>query len=206
MATPRAKARPAAPAAVEAAPEPVREPVRPERPLIPGRAVALNRAGVPVQRAGAQTGVDSFFIPPHLPPPGWSWEWKRETVYGQTDSFYLSQLHQVGWEHVMYEQYPGVFAPEYDDKGQRTVGPVRRHGLMLMERSEVLTKEAQADERRKADERVNGAKHQYNRLNTDGTATAEIDHEARKASYIRESVEAVHIPPGGGNPARQSVD
>jgi len=201
--------RTARPAAAEparqapAAPPPDREPARAEAreavntgPIIPGRAVAYNRAGMPIQRAGAETGVDEFFIPPHLPPAGWSWEWKRESNRGETDPFYMSKLMQVGWEPVMYESYPGVFAPVYDDQGKEMKGPVRRKGLMLMERSAVLTEEAFLDEKRRADERVGTAKHQYSRLDTGGTSTVEIDDAARRMSGIRTTREVVDYPPG----------
>lgn len=176
------------------------------RPVIPGRAVALNRAGQPIQRAGAETGVNEFFIPPHLPPQGWSWEWKRESNVGETDPFYMSKLHQVGWEPVMYESYPGVFAPEYDDKGQATKGPVRRKGLILMERSAVLTQEAFEDETRRADERVGNSRKQYSRLNTQGTSTAEFDSTAQAASYIRQTREVVSDPNDPRAGYRQKVD
>lgn len=168
-------------------------------PLVPGKAVALNRAGLPVQRAAAETGVNAFFVPPHLPPAGWSWEWKRESVRGQADPYYISRLKQVAWEPVRYESYPGVFAPEYDEHGKPWVGPVRREGLMLMERPANLTKEAQDEEIAKAKRRSNDARNQYTRLNTDGTSTAEIDLEARRASYIKQQHEPMPQMPPSAN-------
>ena len=187
-----------------AAPAPQAEPARPQaredmRPIIPGRAVALNRQGLPTQRAGAEAGVNQFAIPSNLPPQGWAWQWKRESCYGQTDEFYTSQLLQHGWEHVMYESYPGVFAPQYDEKGGLRKGPVRRLGLMLMERPMALELEAQADEKRKADERVGNSKHQYVRsLNTQGTYSAEFDPVARAMSGVKQNVEFDNTAPRQG--------
>lgn len=210
MATPRAKVSPATPPPAERVV--AREPVKTAAevaaetgtPLIPGRVVALTRDGKPVQRAAAESGVDMFYIPPHLPPAGWSWEYKRETCVGMTDPQYLTSLQQVGWEHVRYESYPGVFAPVIDPAtGNTMVGPVRKHGQMLMERAIELTKEAQVDERRKADEKVGRADRQYTRLDTSGTATAQFDNTARQASYIRRSTEPVQPLPGA---ARQPID
>lgn len=201
MAAPRAAARTAAkpetaPPASDREParEAVREPVANSIPLIPGRTVALNRAGLPIQRGGADAGVNEFAIPPHLPPEGWSWEWKRETVYGEKNDFYISRLMQMGWEHVMYESYPGVFAPQYDDQGKEVKGAVRRNGLMLMERAAALTLEAMADEKRKADERVGTAQQKYTRLDTSGTSTVEIDDAARRMSGVRQTREVVDYP------------
>lgn len=170
-------------------------------PLIPGRAVALNRQGLPVQRAAAEAGVDAFHIPQDLlrkvHAEGFSWEWKVHTVKGEHKTEVAAQQRQVGWEPVMYESYPGVFAPEFDlTTGQPMKGPVIRSGLMLMERPLALTMEAKRDEKRKADERVRGAKQQYNRLDTSSVPGVEFDQSAQRASYIRENVERVDIPQG----------
>lgn len=171
-------------------PAPVRQPVREtpppaaaetvERvvarqavPLIPGRVVALNRAGQPIQRAAAQTGVNRFYIPPHLPPPDWSWEWKRDSVYGETDPAYLSEMYQVGWEHVMYESYPGVFSPEYDAQGKRITGPVSRGAQFLMERPKILTDEAIMERKRVADEKIGRASRQYSTVDASGSHGSE---------------------------------
>lgn len=205
--TPRPQARQAAPGQSEApsgdvatAEAPVSR--EPARPIVPGRAVALNRAGKPIQRVAAETGVNEFHIPPHLPPPGWSWEWKEETVLGEVRQGYAAKLASVGWEPVMMESYPGVFAPEFNDKGELNRGPVRRGGLMLQERGIELTREAVLDEKRKADEKVGNAKKQYSRLNTSGTTTAEFDQTAQQSSYIRQRTETVAAPtdPNGRMP------
>lgn len=207
MAVPR---KPAAPvqAPVQAPPtdahahvaqQPAAQPAR--APLIPGRAVALNRQGLPVQRAAAETGNDRFGIPQDLlrrvHDEGFSWEWKEHTINGQHRADVAARNRQVGWEPVMHESYPGIFAPEYDlVSGVPTKGPVIRDGLMLMERPLVLTMEARRDEKNKADARVRGAKQQYNRLDTSQAPTAEFDMTAQRASYIRENVERVDIPQG----------
>lgn len=206
--TPAVEAQTSAAAPPQAEPmgrEQAREPSRdPGRPLVPGRAVGLNRAGKPIQRVAAETGVNEFFIPPHLPPPGWSWEWKEETVLGQARQGYAAKLASVGWEAVMTESYPGIFTPEYDDRGELMKGPIRRGGLILMERAMILTQEAMLDEKRKADEKVGNAKHQYRRLDTGGTQTAEFDQSAQQASYIRTQTVQVASPT---NPdGRQPID
>jgi hypothetical protein len=209
MATPRRPVAPAqAPAQTPVAPPTdahaqvnVQAAAQPARaPLIPGRAVALNRQGVPVQRAGAEAGVDQFWIPPHLlkrfHDEGFDVEWKEHTIHGQHRADVAARQRQVGWEPVMTESYPGVFAPEFDINGQPNRGPIIRGGLMLMERPMPLSLEAKRDEKRKADDKVRGAKQQYNRLDTGGAPTAEYDLTAQRASYIRENVERVDIPQG----------
>lgn len=210
MATPRAKASTqraeTAPASAPAvAPEPIREVPRSLMPIIPGRVVFTNRAGQPIQRSGVGTGVDDFHIPPHLPPPGWSWEFKRETNRGMTDAAYIAKMHRAGWEHVMYESYPGEFAPEYDNNGAPIKGPVRIGGQFLMERRMEATLEARAEEKRIADERVMRSKNQYNKLDTSGTQTAQFDDTARRTSYVKQRSEEVVYPTN--NPSgRQPID
>lgn len=171
---------------------------QPVVPIVPGRAVALNRAGKPIQRVAAEAGVDQFHIPRNLPPPGWSWEWKEESVLGEVRHGVQAQQAQVGWEPVMYESYPGIFAPEFDHDGKKITGPVRRGGLMLKERPMALTDEAKMDERRKALERVGQARNQYSRLDprAAGATTAEWDQTAQRASYINQSQERIDIPAG----------
>lgn len=179
-----------------------REIARPVMPTVPGRVVATNRAGMPIQRTASGAGVNRFFIPPHLPPPGWSWEFKRHTAYGQTDPQYLAELMKNGWEHVMYESYPGVFSPEFDTIGQPVKGPVLIDGQWLMERAEVLTLEARAEEKRKADDRVGTASRQYSRGL--GSESAVYSDDAHRASYIRKGAPEP-LPPL--NPAaRQPID
>jgi hypothetical protein len=179
---------------IEAAPAaaaPVAAPAKqPDIPLVAGRAVGYRRDGTPIQRVAAETGVDQFHIPAHLPPPGWSWEWKEHTVVGEIRHGVQAFQAQVGWEPVMCESYPGVFAP-VDVKG-----PVIRGGLMLKERPAVLTQEAKMDELNKARQKVGQATRQYSRLNTDGATTAEFDQTAQRSSYIRQNQERVDIPQG----------
>jgi len=200
MATVRSKVTAAQVEAPAAAPAPAREPARDlARPIIPGRVVGLNRAGQPVQRTNSATGVNQFETPP--PPEGWSWEWKTETVVGERQTAHMAELRRAGWEPVMCENYPGIFAPEFDaDTGQRTTGPVRRLGLMLMERDIKLTLEAMADEKRRADDRVHVSRQQYrNGPDTKGSQTAVYDDSARAIAMTRQHLEPVNIP-------RQPVD
>ncbi len=181
-----------------------REVARPPMPTIPGRVVALNRAGQPIQRVTAASGVNQFALPAHLPPAGWSWEFKAEKVLGEARTEHIAEMMRAGWEYVKYEDYPGVFAPQLDDTGGIRKGPVRMLNQVLMERPIELTLEANRDDKRRADERVGTAKAQYRAgPDTKGTSTAVYDDSARAASYIRQSTEQVNLPP---NPGRQSVD
>lgn len=106
----------------------------------------------------------------------------------------------------MHETYPGVFAPEYDETGKPTKGPIRRNGLILKERPMPLTEEARREEKAKADNKLGAARHQYSKGL--GSESSDYDDSARRASYIKQA--PTHGMPGydpGGAPKnRQSVD
>ena len=97
------------------------------------------------------TLVDKFALPSDmladLKERGMSVEWKRETTIGQQDPSYDIFMREQGWEPIMGERYP-----EFVMEGQK--GPIRRDGMILMERPIELTKEAQMEERNAAREAV----------------------------------------------------
>lgn len=159
-----------------------------------GRVIARSRSGAPISRSAIGSFADTFHVPQEIIPPGWSWEWKNEAVLGRTDSAYQAQMMQVGWEPVMLESYPGVFDLATNADGTPKKGPVRRQGMILMERPMVLTKEAQMEEKRKADERVNMASKKHSKLDTQGTHGVDVSNRAvQQNSYIRKSIET-NIP------------
>lgn len=148
-----------------------------------GRVEVMSRSGKVVSRAGARTGIDEFQVPPGVIPPGWSWEWKNQTVLGEPNKSYEAELAQVGWEPVMTESYPGVFLPV----GQK--GPIIRKGMILMERPMALTQEARAEDKRRADEAVGRALKKHGKLDTTGAHGVDANHE-KVGNYVRKSVES----------------
>lgn len=121
---------------------PMRQSIRDDVPT--DRAVAYRRDGTPVWRHRASS-ENRLYVDPSIIPEGWTWEWKRHTVYNAPDPTYQAALQRDGWEPVLAENYPGVFMP-VDYKG-----PIIIDGLMLMERASILTEEARIEEKRKAD-------------------------------------------------------
>lgn len=87
--------------------------------------------------------VDKFAIPDGEIPPGTSYEWKRETVYGASDPSYDVMMREQGWLPVDVSRHPQFMPPGYK-------GPIRRDGLILCERPIELTQEAHQEERDKA--------------------------------------------------------
>ena len=196
--TRKAVRTPAATAAVEApqmeAPAVAREPVRaaPGSQIghnSMGRAVVVTRSGREVSRASAASGVDQFHIPAGVIPPGWSWEWKNESVLGEPNPAYQAELAQVGWEPVLAESYPGVFMPK------EAKGAIRRKGMILMERPEVLTIEARREEKRKADDAVGMSRRKHGaKLDTAGTHGVDVNARGVQPS-LKTSIESgANIP------------
>lgn len=135
------------------------------------------REGVRTRKRKGGTLVDKFAVPDGAVPPGMSWEWKRETVYGAEDPAYAAFLRDQGWEPVDAARYPGAFMAD------GTKGAIRRDGQVLMERPIELTHEAQAEERQAAKQAVaikeaqlTGSKEgEFQRHRDDGSSTVRIN-------------------------------
>lgn len=94
---------------------------------------------------------DKFFIDPRFIPEGVSYEWKREDVYGAKDRNYELYMAANHWSPVDSKRIPGFMAPEY-------TGPVRRDGMILMERPSYLTEEALMENYNMSRQQVTGQK------------------------------------------------
>lgn len=117
--------------------EPVREDVR--DPVRGNHITATGRDGRSLSRKRGGN-VDRFHVPPELVPRGWTYEWKRELTVGQEDTAHLISLQENGWTPVMASTHEGYFMPAGYS------GPIRRDGMILMERPAELTAEARAEE------------------------------------------------------------
>jgi len=166
-----------------------------------GRVEVVTRSGRVVSRASAVSGIDQFFIPPDLIPPGWSWEWKNHTVAGQRTPEYDAELAQVGWEPVLAESYDGIFLPA----GEK--GAIIRKGMILMERPAVLTQEARKEEKRRADERVGTALRKHGKLDTTGTHGVDVnDRRVAAQNYVKRDYESGANLPAGPSYDRMPIE
>lgn len=118
--------------------EPIRETVRePVRADAGNQVVGRDGKALSRKRGG---NSDRFHIPAHLIPEGWTYEWKRETLYGQEDPAHMIAMGENGWTPVDASVHPGYFMPK------NYSGPIRRDGMILMERPKELTEEARAED------------------------------------------------------------
>ena len=112
------------------------------------RAAASKRAAEILGHIDAYSndGVDTFRAP--TPPSGWTYEWKRHTIYNQEDPSYQVQLAQTGWEPVPLSRHP----EEMPSNSKSSV--IERKGQVLMMRPKEITDHFRALDERRATNQV----------------------------------------------------
>ena len=103
------------------------------------------------RRKKATAVEDIFYIPINEIPEGSSYEWKRWSVNGMEDPFYIAQMREQGWEPVDPKRHPTWVPPGYSQPY------IIKGGQILMERPIELTEEARAEERALAKRQVREA-------------------------------------------------
>lgn len=127
------------------------------------------------KRKGGQIH-DQFEVDLARIPKGMTYEWKRATVLGQGSPQYDVFMREQGFEPV-----PASRHPEMVIEGHK--GAIIRDGLILMERPEEYTREAQAEDRRNArlavtdrEKQIKGTPDgQLPRERANGTSTVELN-------------------------------
>jgi hypothetical protein len=142
--------------------EPVHEPVHESV-----RAEAAPRR----RRRTSQINEDRFYFPLDKIPEGSSYEWKRYTVMGQEDPFYIAAMREQGWEAVDPKRHLDLLPPGYKEPH------IIKDGLILMERPVELTNEARTEMRSNARRQVREAEQRLG-ATPDGTLTR--DHDSVK--------------------------
>ena len=124
---------------------------------------------------------DEFYIDPRIIPEGWDYNWKRETIAGQVDEDHLTEMRIAGWEPVDSRRHPNMMPPNY-------TGPVRRKGMILMERPLEITNMAREREVATAREVV-AAKERSLGMSPGGTFERD-----RAKTGVRKSYSPINIP------------
>lgn len=81
---------------------------------------------------------DPLFIDPRIIPPGMSYEWKRESLYGKPEKAHWVGLRENHWKPVAADRHP-----ELAFVGDSVI---RREDVVLCERPKYLTDEAQYED------------------------------------------------------------
>lgn len=129
-------------------------------------------------------GTDDFYVDPESIPDGWTYEWKRHTVYGQEDPAYQVQLAREGWSVVPSNRHPSMMP------AGSTEQMILRKGCVLMECPTEIVMERRAIEARKARDQV---RHKEAQIAGTPEGTLTRDH-ARVRPSIKKGYEPIPIP------------
>ena len=84
---------------------------------------------------------NKFEFPESLKEQGWSYQWIRHSVYGDTSHTEMLEMKRNGWVEVRPDALKGYFK-EMVPEGKNHI---EIDGMVLVERPEGMTKEAQAE-------------------------------------------------------------
>ncbi len=161
----------------------MRKPMREEAD--DARARAAKRAAELRSHLGdLDEGTDEFYVDMSSIPEGWTYEWKRHTVYGQEDPSYQVALARSGWTPVPASRHPEMMPA---GTGHEII---MRKGLILMECPTEIVMERRAIDLRNARDQVRYKEAQIAGT-PDGTMTR--DH-AQTRPKINKSYEALPVP------------
>ena len=127
---------------------------------------------------------DKFFIDVDIIPDGWTYEWKRHTIYGEEDPAYQVQLARAGWTAVPVHRHPNMMPHNTDHK------VITRDGMILMECPTEIIDERRRNELVKARNQV---RHKEAQLSGTPDGTMTRDHAQVKPN-IKKSFEAMPVP------------
>lgn len=108
-----------------------------------------------------------FDLPLSEIPEGSNYEWKRWSISGQHDPFYIASQRQQGWEPVNPKRHPTWVPPGYNEPH------IVKDGMILMERPMELTLEARKELRQMSKQQVTEAEQRLGMTPKD-TATREL--------------------------------
>jgi len=133
-----------------------------------------------------EDGTDDFWVDANSIPDGWTYEWKRFTVFGQEDPSYQVALRRSGWEPV-----PASRHPEMMPIGHAGDDIILRKGMMLMERPKEITDEIRLKEKKAARDQVRVKEQQ---LNEAPAGQFERSNKDAPLAKVKKDFEPIPIP------------
>lgn len=134
---------------------------------------------------------DRLSIDPDLVPEGMSLQWVTDSVYGQQVPQHRARFEKRGWTPVHQEDFEGVFDGMFMPKGAD--GEIKVDGMVLMARPAEMTRKANLDERRRAQEVIR-IKEQALRGGDLNTSLDSQHPSALKTNRINRTIERIEIP------------
>lgn len=150
----------------------------------PRTRAAMRAAELRNHLGDAEVSSSQFDLPMDQIPDGWTYNWKRISVYEWEDKNNLINVRRDGWEAVPASRHPEMM-PKGDEKGF-----IIRDGMMLMECPTEIVQDRQRVELKKARDQVRFKEAQLSGT-PEGTLTR--DH-AKVKPQIKKSFEAMPIP------------
>jgi hypothetical protein len=129
-------------------------------------------------------GPDDFYIDPSKIPDGWTYEWKRKTIYNQEDPAYQVQLARTGWEAVPASRHPEMMP------ANGAYATIDRKGMQLMMRPKIITDKFRELEGRAARDQV---RHKEAQLTSAPDGQFARDHKQVRPK-VGKSYEPMPIP------------
>ena len=130
--------------------------------------------------------TDKFFIPDNLKPEGISLEWKRHSVYGAEDPYYIASMKRQGWEPVHAEDIPEL-VPE------GMTGPILKEGLGLFARPQKLTDDANAERNAAARRQVKDREAANRGTLAPGTTVQDVNTRHGKGGLTEEVMRPIPV-------------
>lgn len=134
---------------------------------------------------------DRLSIDPALVPDGMSLQWVTDSVYGQQTPQHRARFEKRGWTPVHQEDFDGVFDGMFMPKG--AAGEIKVDGMVLMARPAEMTRKAQAEDRRKAQEIIR-IKEQALRGGDLNTSLDSQHPSALKTNRVNRTMERIEVP------------
>ena len=116
----------------------------------------------------ATVAEDPFYINREEIPEGLDYEWKRWSVGGVHDPFYIAQQRQQGWEPVPPKRHPNWVPPGYKEPH------IVKGGQILMDRPMELTNDAKRELRDLSKQQVREAEQRLG-MTAKGELTRDFD-------------------------------
>ena len=91
------------------------------------------------RQRGPAVVADDFDFPLDQIPPHLDYQWKRFSVYGEENPFYMAKMRAQGWEPVPASRHLNLLPPGYN------APHIIRGGMMLMDTPKEFVEEARAE-------------------------------------------------------------
>ncbi len=138
-----------------------------QREEVRASAHVADHAPARTRRRSSAISEDIFYIPVDQIPEGSSYEWKRWSVHGEENPFYIAQMREQGWEPVDPKRHPTWLPPGYN------LPNIIKGGQILMERPLELTLEAKKELRQLSNQQMREAEQRLG-MAPKGTGTRDI--------------------------------